>query len=627
MTFSLRRRILLTLAPLVAVIAALGGAGVVLLYQLGDRADLILRENYASVQAMFRLNEALERIDSAFQFALSGREDDARRQFRDNWPPFDEQLRIEQHNITLPGEAELADRLTALAREYRRRGDQFFGRPAGDAERSRAYYGSPTALGLLDEFRQIKAVANDILRINQENMEEASRAARATARSSVIGLSAGIAAAVLLAVLAAWRLFRVVLRPIAELTDAATAVGAGQLHRTVPAFGKDELGRLAAAFNTMSEHLRHYRQSSADRLIRAQRTGQATIDSFPDPVLVVDPEGRVELANPAARQVLGVAPDGDAVWTPPEPLRQPLAAALRDQRPFLTEMFDQAVFFRLGGEEHAFLPQVRPIRDPYGGTLGAAVVLTDVTRFRLLDEIKTNLVATVSHELKTPLTSLRLALHLLLEETVGPLEPKQIELLIDARDNAERLLRTIEHLLALARLEQGRESLKVEPVSPGELLRRAADEAGPRAEAKHLKLTIDDASDLPSVAADPVRIGAALNNLIDNAVAFTEPGGAVTLSASPDGDGQVRLTVADTGVGIPAEFLPHLFDKFFRVPGVDRPGSTGLGLAIVREVVQAHGGTVAVESEPGRGTAFHVTLPVWDDRDAATRVFEGSAKS
>ena len=209
-----------------------------------------------------------------------------------------------------------------------------------------------------------------------------------------------------------------------------------------------------------------------DRLLRAQRTGQATIDSFPDPVLVVDPDGRVELANPAARQVLGVLPTGEAThWPPPEPLRQPLADALQDQRPYRPRHSTRPCSFALGGEEHAFLPQVRPIRDPYGDTLGAAVVLTDVTRFRLLDQVKTDLVATVSHELKTPLTSVRLAVHLLLEEAVGPLEAEQIELLIDARDNAERLLRTIEHLLALARLEQGRDDAAGRPGARGDLLR------------------------------------------------------------------------------------------------------------------------------------------------------------
>jgi PAS domain S-box-containing protein len=611
MTLSLRRRLLLTLAPLLALVAGLGVAGVILLQQLGGRVDLILRENYDSVRAMFRLNEALERIDSAFQFALSGRDTDARHQYRDNWLLYDRQLEIERANITLPGEGELVDHLTNLTREYRRKGDLFFSRAATPADKSTDYYGGPASPGLLDDFRRIKVVSGKILQINQENMEEASRKARATARRSLLGFSIGVVAVAFLALLAAWQLLRAVLRPIAELTDAATAIGAGQLHRTVPHLGRDELGQLATAFNTMSDHLRHYRQSSADRLLRAQRTGQATIDSFPDPVVVVDPEGRVELANPAARQVLGVVPDGQTTWQPPESLREPILAAIRDEEAFLTETFDRARFFRLEGEEHAYLPQVRPIRDPYGGTLGAAVVLTDVTRFRLLDEIKTNLVATVSHELKTPLTSLRLALHLLVEEAVGPLAPKQLELLLDARDNSERLLRTIEHLLALARLEQGREAVQLEGIPVADLLRAALDEAGPRAESRQLRLSVEVPPDVPPVAADRVRIGAALNNLLDNAVSFTEPGGTVTLSAAADGDGMVRLTVADTGVGIPREFLPHVFDKFFRVPGVDRPGSTGLGLAIVREVVQAHGGTVTVESEPGQGTAFHVTLPVW----------------
>jgi signal transduction histidine kinase len=166
-------------------------------------------------------------------------------------------------------------------------------------------------------------------------------------------------------------------------------------------------------------------------------------------------------------------------------------------------------------------------------------------------------------------------------------------------------------MLALARLQQGAKALHLRPESPADLLRTAADAFEARARDKHVHLVIADGDSLPPVAADAGRLGDALNNLLDNALAYTEAGGRVTLSAGTDGDDRVRLTVADTGVGIPADALPHVFDRFFRVPGQSRPEGTGLGLAIVREIVQAHGGDVACESAPGRGTTFHLTLPAW----------------
>jgi signal transduction histidine kinase len=312
--------------------------------------------------------------------------------------------------------------------------------------------------------------------------------------------------------------------------------------------------------------------------------------------------------------VFGVGPAAEGepgpVWQPPEPLRRPVADALAAQRAYQPDGFEQVVGFRLGGEERTYLPHVRPIRDPEGNTLGAAVVLNDITRFRLLDQMKSDLVATVSHELKTPLTGVRLAVHVLLEEAVGPLTPKQTELLVDARDNAERLLALIEQLLALARLQrpQGREAFR--PVDPVELLRRAADAARPRAEDKHVGVEVAGGEPVPPVAADPDRLGQVLDNLLNNAVTYTPAGGTVTLSAAA-ADGRVVLTVADTGVGIPPEYLPHVFDRFLRIPGQSSESSTGLGLAIVKEVVTAHGGEVTCESTPGKGATFRVTLPAW----------------
>jgi signal transduction histidine kinase len=466
---------------------------------------------------------------------------------------------------------------------------------------------------LEDAYREVERVARAIHDLNENQMQRASRDARDTARTSVALFAAGLAVAALIAPLAVWWLQRTILGPIRAVTEAATAIGGGQLHLIVPVTGRDEVGRLAEAFNAMTAKLRAYRQTNTERLLRARETGQATIDSFADPVVVIDTLGRIESANPAAQRVLGVRPPPDGAprepWVPPEALRSAVADALRQQRPVLAETFDRAVTFRLDGEDRVYLPQLRPIRSPTGEPLGAAVVLNDVTRFRLLDRLKSDWVATVSHELKTPLTSVRLAVHVLLEEVVGPLEPKQVELLVEARESTERLLKLIEHLLSLARLEDGREQLDLRPADPAELLRAAAEDVAARAEDKRIGVVVDAAPSLPSISVDSVRLGRALNNLLDNAVTYTAPGGTVTLAAAPTADGRVRVSVGDTGIGIPPEHLPHVFDRFFRVPGRDGTPGTGLGLAIVREVVAVHGGEIRCESEPGRGTTFHITLP------------------
>ncbi len=612
MTLSLRSRILLTLAPLLVLLAILGSAGAWLLYHLGGRIDIILRENYESVIAMERLNEALERIDSSFQFALAGEGDKARGQYAPSWDAYRKALEKEEHNITLPGEKELVDQLRDVTWRYQRLGDDFYKLPAGDPRRHEAYFTKQPERGLYETFLEIKYISGEILRINQDNMKEADRDARRTAQDSLFYFGIGLVAAVLLAIVLAWYNSRAILRPISAVTRSAQAIGAGNLDQVVPILARDELGQLADAFNVMARHLRAYRQSSYDRLLRAQRTSQATIDSFPNPVLVIDPEGAVEMANPAAQRLFGVRPrqDGDIIvaWVPPEPLRTPLEKAMRQQQAYLPEGLGQVVVLTMAGQEHFFLPRILPIADPYGNTLGAAVVLIDVTRFRLLDQVKSDLVATVSHELKTPLTSIRLVVHLLLEETVGTLAPKQTELLLDARDNAERLLAMINNLLDLARIEEGRIRLRRVPESPQALLRTAAETIEPRAQDKGVTVAVQAPDELPPVSVDTERMGHVLANLLDNALTHTERGGRITLAAN-QADGSVVLSVADTGPGIAPEHLPHLFERFYRIPGQTEEAGTGLGLAIVREIVSAHGGSIVCESRPGEGATFRITLP------------------
>jgi PAS domain S-box-containing protein len=596
------------------LLTILGGAGVVLLYRLGGRIDEILRENYDSVIYMKDLNEAVERIDSSFTFTLAGQEKKGRRQYQKYWRLYRKNLQLEEGNITLPGEQELVDQLRELTEAYRKRGNAFYA-DRDTAARRRAYFRTD---GLLETFQRIKKVANQIHELNENNMKEANAEAKATAHSSLLWFAVGLVLSGILALLLARHTIRAILQPVQAVTESALAIGAGNLNQVVPVVFGDELGQLANAFNTMARQLRDYRQTHQAQLLRAQQTSQATIDSFPDPVLVVDSEGRVELANPAARRLLGVKSDGSGgrrplPWHPPPALHQPLTEALQQQRAYLPEGFAQAVVLREAGRERFFLPRLLPIRDPYGLTLGAAVLLADVTRFRLLDEVKSNLVATVSHELKTPLTSIRLVLHLLLEETTGPLTPKQLELLLDARDNAERLLAMINNLLDLARMEEGTRQLNVQPEQPDALLRAAAEAMRPRADDLGVEVIVDAPPGLPPVAVDSRQLGHALNNLLDNALAYTQKGGRICLSAEA-ADGAVTLGVADTGAGIPAEYLPHVFERFFRVPGKSQHGGTGLGLAIVREIVAAHGGTVTCESRPHEGTTFRLRLPVWQGK-------------
>src|SRR6185295_13254026 len=181
MTLSLRQRISLTLAPLLVLLAIVGTAGVVLLYRLGDSASAILRENYVSVRAMQRLRESLERIDSSFQFALAGEVDKAQQQYETSWPGFLDNLKVEQDNITVPGEASLVTRLTELGEIYRTNGDAFF--RSDPSNRHDAYFEKS---GLLDVFKELKDQSSQILDLNQSNMERASEAARETAVHSLV---------------------------------------------------------------------------------------------------------------------------------------------------------------------------------------------------------------------------------------------------------------------------------------------------------------------------------------------------------------------------------------------------------------------------------------------------------
>jgi signal transduction histidine kinase len=237
------------------------------------------------------------------------------------------------------------------------------------------------------------------------------------------------------------------------------------------------------------------------------------------------------------------------------------------------------------------------------------------------------MVSTVSHELKTPLTSVQMTVHLLLEEVVGPLNSKQIELLLVARQDSDRLLAMINDLLDLTRIEQGRVRLDREQAAPADLVAEAIERFESKAKDGGVTLNGSVAFGLPPVSVDRDRIAHVFDNLVGNALSHTPRNGSVELASRIKPEGMIEFTLEDSGVGIAPEHLSRIFEKFYRVPGSKSSGGAGLGLAIAREIVEAHGGRIEVQSQPGRGTTFTFTLPTapaeGSNGDAALQEQEG----
>jgi signal transduction histidine kinase len=603
---TLQTKLLIGLLPTLAILVGLGLWAIIMFYQLGGNIDVILRENYRSILAAERMKEAVERMDSGLMFAVGGRDQRGREQFLANRPRFEEHLTIEQGNITVPGEQELTESLSGLFRGYLTSADRFFAIPADRiGQRSDLYFRE-----LLPTFEAIKTRADEILVLNQANMTAMDRRARTNAATSIRLMIAALIAAIVLTVGVSLRLSRSILKSIRAVTIGARALARGELDQIVPAASRDELGELANAFNEMARTLRDYRQAGSARLLRAQKTAQATIDSFPDPVVVVDPLGSVEQANPAARRLLGVVPAAEppVPWYPAAPLKSLVNEVLSGQGDYLPVSLEQAIPLSDSGQERFFLPRVLAIRAEQEELIGAAVALVDVTKFHLLDRLKSDMVSTVSHELKTPLTSVQMAIHLLLEEVVGPLTPKQVELLLAARQDADRILTMINDLLDLTRIEQGRVKLDLQPVLVTSLFDEAVSRLRSLAQNAGISLTTKIESDMLAVMVDRDRIEHVFDNLIVNAIQHTARGGTIRVSATAAGQ-FVRFAVRDNGEGIPAEQVARIFEKFYRIPTTRHSGGAGLGLAIVHEIITAHGGQITVSSEPGQGTTFTFSLP------------------
>ena len=599
----LRQKLNLAFGGMLAILVTVSALSSLLLSRYSSTVERLFRENYDSVMYAQSMKDALSGLDDGVKGAFAdlpvgegdANADEYARRFTKN-------LNDEKRNVTLPGEAELVLDLDQAWQRYRAVHRNVLDAATPLAARRQEYTRHLVPLG-----REIRQDTQKIVDINLANIISVDGQVREStvfARTMTGWLvAAGIALAVLLATL----IGRSILRPLGLLNQSARDIERGNLDLVVPVQSRDELGQLAVSFNSMAAKLREFRRTDRAKLFRIQRTTQLALNSFPDAVAVIGLDGKVELSNEMARSRFNLAPLCDLATCEIKGLWDLFQRVFTTMEPVHPNGYETALQIFDGPHEHFYLPQAVPIVQDDKTLVGVTIVLSDVTDLRRLDEMKSGLIAVVSHELRTPLTSIRMATHLLLEERIGPLTPKQTELLLTTREDAERLHDIIERLLDMGRIESGRALMDMASVTPEQLINDAVQSLATAYRERGISLTVAVDPGAGTVLADRSRIGHVFSNLLDNALKYTPNGGAVRITAVPDGDG-VLFSVSDTGRGIAADQLRFIFQRFYRAPGQEGIRGVGLGLAIAREIVEAHGGKLEVVSKPGDGSTFSFSL-------------------
>jgi signal transduction histidine kinase len=442
----------------------------------------------------------------------------------------------------------------------------------------------------------ISNVADQMIELNERHLiSRRDAAVQKGRRVTVIAL--GFAAFSLgIYVLTSMRLTRAIYEPLRRLRDSIQLVSARRFDTLVPIEGGEEIAQIAGGFNDMARELQRYIGETDERAMTASRMSRAILEALPYPIYIVDREFSVRQSNPRAEELSrGLGIPGSL----PGEVRRQIDEAAAENKDRLGDDIRRAVRLAphdaktpgsLGGD---YLPLIFRMAGVFGEEDGWAVLLVDVTRLRRNDEAKTKALATLSHEVKTPVSGIRMTIHLLLEGKLGAINADQRELLEVSRDDCERLLAVLQALLELARLESGGTELQPEPYAPAELLGEVMAANGDGVRRAGGELVLEAPESLPDVLADPLHASRVLANFLSNAAKYGTAGRPVILRAQARGDGYVRFSIINEGRPLSEADQAKVFDPFFRRPGEVAEG-TGLGLSICREIATLHGGRVGV---------------------------------
>jgi signal transduction histidine kinase len=569
---NIKTKISLGLLFLFTVILIVGGLSIFYLREISEDAKNIIKANYESIDYMQGMTGALNTwtTDSVT----------ARAQLMKT-------LNAQEHNVTELGEMEQTIALGNLVSQFK---------------------------GIRDD-STLKKIRSGIFKITDLNLKaiiHKNGMAEETAHQATIYVIIIVTICFLVSFSFILNFPGYIANPIAQLTASIKAIANRNYEERLQFNRSDEFEELAQAFNSMAEKMDEYEHSNLANLLFEKKRIETIINRMNDPVIGLDDKRHIIFANSEALEILNKK-ESDLVghYAPDIAVNNDLLRRLM-QDMVIEEPSDKPIKIVAHGKESYFTREIIPIViTPTGEknavSIGTVILLKNITPFKELDLAKTNFIATISHELKTPIASLQMGAKLLQDPRVGELNPEQAKIVRTVNDETQRLMKITAELLDMAQIETGNIKLNLASAAPKEILDQACEAVKFQAEQRHIHLSIDSADRLPKIQADKDKTIWVLINFLTNAIRHSPENGDVVMRCVAENN-KVRFSVKDSGLGIEPRHLEKIFDRFYRVPGSDPKKGTGLGLSICKEFIEAQRGEVSVHSELGKGSEFSFSL-------------------
>ncbi len=540
---------------------------------LKSDSDNILRSNYNSLEyvgKMMKIND-LQNVAQSQEFKML--------------------LQKQLANITEPGEAEISNLLQKKHKKALKN-------PQDSTLRS-----------------AIQQDLFSIMDLNMQAIDRKSMHAKNTANAATYWIAIVSALSFMIAFVLLINLPYYIANPISELTLSIEQIAAKNYAQRVHFQSHDEFGVLARSFNTMAQKLQEYNESNLASVMNEKKRMEALVSNMHDPVIGLDENKCILFANQEALQILGLKETDLLGQSASEvALHNDLLRTLLNKLMASPDQVDKkALKIYASGKESYFEQDnigitVIPTGEDRTKHIGYVIILRNVTVYKELDSAKTNFIATISHEFKTPIASIKMSLQLLENEKIGPINIEQKHLIGSIREDATRLLNITGELLDMTQAETGNIQLTMIPTDPIEIVQYALEVCKNAAEQKGIEIQVDLPENKYKVVADSEKTAWVMVNLLNNAIRYSPEQSKILVLL--DGlKNQMVFAVRDTGQGISPQYKGKIFDRYFRIPGSGKEG-TGLGLAISKAFIEAQGGTIAVESELGIGSTFSFYLPL-----------------